>query len=90
MSAQQGPTCESCGMPMPNPEDHGANDVSNPRCKFCTHADGTFKTYEEVFEGAVQALMAGTVPGLGELSREEAEKHAHGIDSMPAWASRGQ
>jgi len=29
------------------------------------------------------------VPGFGKLSREDAEKQAHYIDSLPAWASRG-
>ena len=90
MTSQQGPMCESCGMPMANPEDHGAGDANNPRCKYCTNPDGSNKTYDEVYQGLAQALMAGMVPGFGKLSREEAEKQAHYIDSMPAWASRAQ
>jgi hypothetical protein len=89
MTAQQAPMCEACSMPMQTAEDHGGGDTANPRCKYCTHPDGSFRTYEEVYEGLVQALMAGRVPGFGKLSREEAEKRAHYIDSLPAWAGRG-
>ena len=88
MTAQQAPMCEACSMPMQTAEDHGGGDTGNPRCKYCTNPDGSFRTYEEVFEGFVQALMAGMVPGFGKLGREEAEKQAHYIDSLPAWAGR--
>lgn len=90
MSAQHPPLCEACAMPMPSPEDHGAGDVNNPRCKFCTNPDGSSKTYEEVYEGVVQAYMAGMIPGSGKLSREEAEEQAHYIDRLPAWTPRGR
>jgi len=88
MTAQQGSMCEACGMPMLSPEDHGAGDVNNPRCKYCTNPDGSNKPYEEVYEGVVQAYMVGTIPGSGRLSRGQAEKQAHYIDSLPAWAGR--
>jgi hypothetical protein len=76
-------------MPMQTAEEHGAGDTANPRCKYCTNPDGGFRTYAQVFEGLVQALMAGMVPGFGKLSREEAEKQAHYSEGLPGWAGRG-
>lgn len=72
--------CESCGMPMRTAQDHGMGDINNPRCQYCTKPDGTYRSYAEVFEGTVRALM-----GWQNLSREEAEKQAHFIDNLPVW-----
>jgi hypothetical protein len=89
MTAQQAPMCEACSVPMQTTENHGGGDTGNRRCKYCANPDGSFKTHEEISEGLVQALMAGMVPVFGKLSREEAEKQAHYIDDLPAWAGRG-
>lgn len=70
---------------MNTAEDHGLADEANPRCKHCTNPDGSYKRYDEVFEGTVRAMMAGFIPHFGKLSREEAEQKAQYLKSLPAW-----
>jgi len=77
-------TCESCGYPMRAPEDHGLSDPTNPRCRYCTNPDGSYKPYNEVFEATVSALMAQK-----HLKRRDAERTAHSlIDNLPAWRNQ--
>ena len=42
--------CESCSFVMEAPDDHGAGQVENLRCKNCCHPDGTPRTREEMRE----------------------------------------
>lgn len=71
-------TCESCGMPMSKPEDHGGD--SEKYCKYCA-PDGKLRTREEVREGWIIATMK-----MEGISREDAEKKVdETMPKMPAW-----
>jgi len=41
--------CQACGMPLTDNKDF---------CQYCTNADGSVKTCEEIFEGGVQFFMS--------------------------------
>ena len=72
--------CESCGMPMQRPEDHGAGDATNKYCRYCA-PDGRLKSREDVREGWINAVMK-----MENLLREEAEKKVdEAMPKMPAW-----
>ncbi len=81
--------CESCGMPMEKPEDHGGGKEDNSWCKYCCKEDGSHKSKEEVREGVITFMMSEEgekVFGKKFESREEAEKAAdEHIAKMPAW-----
>ena len=40
--------CDSCGMRMEDPEDHGGENKHNPYCKHCCDENGNLKSREEV------------------------------------------
>jgi len=68
---------------MAKPEDHGAGDVNNPYCKFCTTASGRLKSYDEVLNGYVGFLTSQ------KMSRLDAEKKAReALSKMPAWKQK--
>jgi len=73
--------CESCGMPMGKPEEHGGADPSNKWCRYCSNPDGTHKTREEVRKGWVAFAMNSEG-----ISREDAEKKIdQQMATLPAW-----
>lgn len=76
--------CESCGMPMRNPEDFGGNDVNNKYCKYCTNDKGELKSYEDVFNGMVNFVVQ--TQGIDRTQAELAAKE--GLAKMPAWKNK--
>ena len=73
--------CESCGMPLEKPEDHGAGDPKNRYCRYCTNEKGELKKKSEIREGWIEFTMKSQGK-----SREEAEKDVDAaMDEMPAW-----
>lgn len=72
--------CESCGLPLQNPEDHGGEDPANRYCKYCA-PEGKLKSREEVREGWI-----GFVIKTENIPREEAEDEVdQAMAQMPAW-----
>lgn len=72
--------CESCGMPMSKPTDHGAGDIKNKYCKYCA-PDGKLRSREEVRTGWIKAVM-----NMEHLTSEQAAKKVDEVmPKMPAW-----
>ena len=68
--------CESCGMPMLQPEDYGASRY----CKYCA-PDGKLRSRAEVREGWINVVIK-----MENITREEAEKKVDEVmPKMPAW-----
>ena len=76
--------CESCGMPMNSPADHGGGDPDNPCCVHCCQPDGTLKSYEEMLAGMTAFMMK--MRGLDEAAAEAAARDY--MATMPAWSGR--
>jgi hypothetical protein len=77
-------SCESCGMPMPDAKYHGAGDVNNRYCVYCTDEEGKLKSRQEVREGMIHLYMAQ----MGK-SREEGERFVdEQMRKLPAWRQR--
>ena len=73
--------CESCGMPMRKPSDHGGGKPFNSYCRNCTDEDGNLKSKEEIIRGWVRFSMESEG-----LPREEAEiRVEEQMSKMPAW-----
>lgn len=52
--------CETCGMPMNQPEHFALGDTSSTFCVHCVDEDGTLKSAEDIFAGGVQFFMNST------------------------------
>lgn len=77
--------CQSCGMPMDKPEDHGGGDVNNPFCKYCTDEQGNLMPREQVRAKMIQFY----IQKQGK-TQEEAEKATDQLmAAMPAWKGEG-
>lgn len=77
--------CQSCGMPMDKPEDHGGGDVNNPFCKYCTDEQGNLMPREQVRAKMIQFY----IEKQGK-PQEEAEKLTDQLmGTMPAWKGEG-
>lgn len=73
--------CQSCGMPMDKPEDHGGGNVSNLYCKFCVDESGNLLPRDQV-----RAKMAQFYVQKQNKTQEEAEKLTDQLmGTMPAW-----
>ncbi len=73
--------CQSCGMPMDKPEDHGGADVSNAFCKYCTDEQGKLLPRDQVKAKMIQFH----IQKQGK-TQEEAEKLTDQLmGTMPAW-----
>ena len=77
--------CESCGMPMRQPEDFGGTNPENKYCQYCCDASGNLKSYEDVFNGMVNFVIQ--TQGMAKEQAELAAKE--GMAKMPAWKDRG-
>jgi len=76
--------CQSCGMPMTSPVEHGGGDKENLYCFRCCQADGSLKSFEEVLEG-----MTGFMMESRNMDREAAESAAREyLVMMPAWSGQ--
>lgn len=77
--------CQSCGMPMDKPEDHGGGDVNNSFCQYCTDEQGNLLPKEQVRAKMVQFYVQKQ-----SKTQEEAEKLTDQLmSSMPAWKGEG-
>jgi hypothetical protein len=73
--------CMSCGMPMIKPEEFGGGNPENLYCVYCSHPDGSLKSYEEVFEGMVNFMMMSQ-----KMDRKTAESAVkERMSQMSAW-----
>ena len=71
--------CESCGLPMENPEDHGGQIPGNRYCKFCTDAEGNLKSRDQVRNGMINLMKS-----KGEKDAERLVDQY--MQKMPAWS----
>ena len=77
--------CQSCGMPLDKPEDHGGGDVNNPFCKYCTDERGKLLPKDQVRAKMVQFYIEKQ-----KKTQEEAEKLTDQLmEAMPAWKDEG-
>jgi hypothetical protein len=74
-------TCESCGLPLLQADDHALGDAASPYCRYCTDESGQLQLFEERFERTTQwAVRRDGLP------RAEAEARARAyMRGMPAW-----
>ncbi|MDD3621139.1 MAG: zinc ribbon domain-containing protein [Methanofollis sp.] len=62
METYNGPFCQSCGMPMKSPEEHGTEKDGSPSADYCTYCyqQGLFVdpaiTMEEMAEFCAKAM----------------------------------
>lgn len=76
--------CMSCGMPMTKLEDFGGGNRENLYCVYCSNADGSLKSREEVCKGMVNFMMISQ-----RMDRKAAEIAARErMSKMPAWSDR--
>jgi uncharacterized glyoxalase superfamily protein PhnB len=74
--------CQSCGMPMTSPQEHGGGNKENLYCARCCKQDGTLKSFEEVLEGMTNFMMESR-----KMDRAAAESAAREyLAMMPAWS----
>ena len=74
--------CMSCGMPIAKAEDFGGGNPENLYCVHCSNADGSLKSYDEVFEGMITFMMISQ-----NMDREAAKIAAKDyMSKMPAWS----
>jgi len=69
---------------MDKPEDHGAGDVNNSYCKYCTDAQGQLLPRETVRQNMIQ-FFAKTMGKSEEEAAAEVEKV---MARMPAWSEK--
>jgi hypothetical protein len=74
-------TCISCGMPLENQTDIGAEMEKGSACIHCVNADGTLKSCGEIFEGGVAFFLS-----TGVEDRTLAERITRkNMKLQPAW-----
>lgn len=77
--------CQSCGMPMDKPENHGGGDVNNPFCQYCTDEQGNLLPRDQVRAKMIQFY----IQKQGK-TQEEAERATDQLmGAMPAWKGEG-
>lgn len=84
----QGPFCQSCAMPLGNPEDFGteANGIrSNDYCVYC-YKDGAFITPGMTMEG-MRDFCIDKMVELNLMPREQASSLMHEVmPKLKRWA----
>jgi uncharacterized glyoxalase superfamily protein PhnB len=76
--------CQSCGMPMSDPESYGGGNPENKYCVHCCHPDGSLKSYDEVLNGMANFMMSSR-----NMDMETAESAAREyLSIMPAWSDQ--
>ena len=76
--------CQSCGMPMTSPAEHGGGNKENLYCVRCCLDDGTLKSFEEVLEGMTGFMMESR--GMDQKAAESAARDY--LAMMPAWSGQ--
>ncbi len=84
--------CESCGMPMTTDQEHGGGKSQSTRCCYCSHADGTHKTYDEVLAGGIEWIMSENCEQMGfpraTTEREAKARIEANLLQQPAWKGK--
>lgn len=73
--------CQSCGMPMDKPEDHGGGRLDNPYCKYCTDIQGNLLPRETVRQNMIQFYTQK----MGKTPEEAGIEVDKIMATMPAW-----
>lgn len=73
--------CQSCGMPMRNPQDFGGGRPDNRYCVYCTDVEGNLKPYEVVLEN----MKNFTIRMMGVSENEALKMAQEGMAKQPAW-----
>lgn len=73
--------CQSCGMPMREPQDFGGGRQDNLYCVHCSDEQGTLKPYEVVLEGMKDFAMRS----MGVSEAEALQMAREGMARLPAW-----
>jgi len=73
--------CQSCGMPMDKPEDHGGGRPDNLYCKYCTDAQGNLLPRETVKQNMIQFYTQK----MGKTPDEAAIEVDKIMATMPVW-----
>jgi radical SAM protein with 4Fe4S-binding SPASM domain len=55
--------CASCGMPLANKDDIGAENEKGIFCKHCVDENGNVKSCQEIFNGGMEFFM-NTIPNV--------------------------
>jgi len=73
-------------MPMKEAKQHGAADLKNPNCIYCTDEKGRLKTREQVRNGMVNFFMKAK-----KLDEKATAKFVDDyMKKMPAWKKKGK
>ncbi len=75
------PKCIACGMPMMQPAEFAAGDVTKNYCRHCCRPDGSMKSRHEVLEG-MSAFIVRTQGIDLSAARRVAED---AMSKLPAW-----
>jgi hypothetical protein len=73
--------CQSCGMPMDQPVDHGGGRLDNPYCKYCTDAQGNLLPRGTVRQNMIQFY----IQKMGKTPDEAVIEVDKIMATMPAW-----
>lgn len=74
-------SCQSCGMPMMKPDDHGGGRLDNAYCKYCTDTQGNLLPKDQVREKMIQFH----IQNLGKTQQQaEVDVDRH-MALMPVW-----
>lgn len=77
-------SCQSCGMPMDKPEDHGGGNAQVPYCKYCAGADGKLLPREIVKNKMIDFRVKAH-----SILRDQAEREIENfMIKMPAWSNK--
>ena len=79
-------SCQSCGMPMDKPEDHGGGDVNSLYCRYCTDEQGKLMPREQVRAKMIQFYLQKQ--GKDQTEAEKLTDQLMG--TMPAWKREGE
>jgi len=75
--------CESCGMPIGDKKElHGAGDLNNPYCKYCTDEKGRLLPKEVIRENMISHVMK---IGMFKTRREAEFFVDNKMAAQPAW-----
>lgn len=67
--------CQSCGMPLTKPEDHGTNADGSKNGDYCCHCFGNGAFFkDETMEQMIETCLPFTLGGKPYNSEEEARK----------------
>lgn len=90
MEKHQGPICQSCGMPIREPEDFGTNEDQSTTDEFCHYCfrDGSFSEPLMTMGQMIDKLTIISMDKL-KISEEEARRNAETtLPKLKRWQQR--